>query len=927
MSTDSGFSAGQNNLFITTNGALSSSSNVDEKEIRNLVDRLNLALSLELSSDELEPVARKLIYSLGIQVDRGIAVTNPRHQPWLEERRRDIAWHRWISYKQFLLNKGWAPTVLDTMDKVSDELLDLLGDPVISGKWKRRGLAIGDVQSGKTATYIATIDKAIDAGYKLVIILAGSTESLRQQTQERVDEGVIGRSTRHGNQTSVAHTAAAYGIGKIEHNLPIVQTMTTVLKDFTKLVKENTSIQIGKGNEGDTFIVILKKNKKVLEAVYDWLERQRVAGQQLTAPLLILDDESDYASVNTNPTDDDNPTVINAKIRDILGLFTRNSYLAFTATPFANIFIDSDEDDDLFPADYVYALDAPSNYVGASKVFGTAEQKNTDITISPLDAEAYFPAKHKKGLSVDSLPRSLQQAIEAFFIANSLRDLRGHTSTERSMLINVSRFKDVQAQVSALSAEYVSQLRNAVQFHGRSYAQGVPNDLIAQIESTYNELYRSRLDQNTQSWPHTLGMMDKSVARIEVQTFNSDTDKKLDEKNVSWDKPRCLIAVGGDVLSRGLTLDGLMISYFYRRAAAFDTLMQMARWFGYRDGYEDLCRVWIDEDVAGQYRFIDDAVRELKDDLRLMRAQHLTPKAFGLAVKRHPDSLLVTARNKMRTAEVQEKQVSLIGRRVECTRLSSETKTIDANYAAFANLVSKLQKSETTTDSVTEWRHVPRALVADFLKEFSGAASEPLWFEDSLARFVLNSPTKRLDTWDVAMVTGSIEHNFDEAGPSLGTLMVPRRSVTVTPSKTSNDLVIGGPSSRLAGPTDIARFLTKDQKKQAIIKYREDHLLADDVSVGEAAYYPVLPNPLLLLYPLKPDLKDQDNHPDVSDTLKSAKSRHHLLVAAKLAIPGERTVQSIDNDAIYVINKVAKQLWLPEFRDEELTNGDSGTDS
>lgn len=926
MADTLGFNDHQRRLFITANSALATPDSVDEVEVRTLTASLNTALRLSLTSDECESVVRSLMNSLGIQVDRGVAVTTPQHKPWLDERRRDIAWHRWIAYKQFLLNKGWAPTVLDNMDKVSDELLDLLGDPTVQGRWKRRGLAIGDVQSGKTATYIATIDKAIDAGYRLVIILAGSTESLRQQTQERVDEGVIGRSTRHGHQTGTGHTAAAYGIGKIEYNLPVVQTMTTVLKDFTKLVKENTSIQIGKGNEGDTFIVILKKNAKVLEAVYDWLHRQRVAGQPLTAPLLILEDESDYASVNTNPSDDNNPTAINAKIREILGLFTRNSYLAFTATPFANIFIDSDDTDDLFPADYVYALDAPSNYVGASRVFGTAERANHSRTLSPSDAEAYFPARHKKGLRVDALPTSLKEAIETFLIANAVRDLRGHLNDARSMLVNVSRFKDVQSQVSSATAEYVSELRNAVQFHSKSYAKGTPNDSIHRIEETYSKIFSNSLDQDTESWGRVLGVLDKAVERIEVQTFNSDTDKRLDEKNISWDKPRRLIAVGGDVLSRGLTLDGLMVSYFYRRAAAFDTLMQMARWFGYRDGYEDLCRVWIDDIVAGQYRFIDDAVRELKDDLRLMRAQQLTPKEFGLAVKRHPDSLLVTARNKMRSAEVHEKQVSLVGRRVECTRLSSNAETIHANFDAFSGLVEDLLagNSPAGVDNRTQWRGVDRTKVSEFLTAFSGAASDPLWFENSLAQFVENSPSGKLDKWDVAIVTGSEPHNFDQTGLALGTISVPRRSVSVADN---DDLVIGGQSSRLAGPADIARFLSPDEQRSAVNRYRVEHSLSPDANVGEAAFYPALPNPMLLLYPLKVQLKNAADHEFIGATLDQVGASGRLLVAAKLAIPGERAVQTGDNDAVYVINKVAKQLWLPEFTDEEGADGDSGADS
>ena len=131
-----------------------------------------------------------------------------------------------------------------------------------------------------------------------------------------------------------------------------------------------------------------------------------------------------------------------------------------------------------------------------------------------------------------------------------------------------------------------------------------------------------------------------------------------------------MIAVGGDVLSRGLTLEGLTVSYFHRKVTASDTLMQMARWFGYRDGYQDLCRLWINADAADDYRFSADAVEDLRTDLRLMLRQGRTPEDFGLAVRKHPGALLITARNKMKSAEVARKVIGLAGRRIETTSLA-----------------------------------------------------------------------------------------------------------------------------------------------------------------------------------------------------------------------------------------------------------------
>lgn len=924
MTENAGFNAEQNSLYTALHAVLSQDSNIDDEwAIRDRTESLRPALGPNLTEDEVESVNRRLISALGIRLDRGIAITDAGHEPWLEDARTEIDWRRWRAYKQLLLRREWPPRVIDVMDQVSDEILDQLGDPRIPGVWKRRGLVIGDVQSGKTASYIAIIDKAIDAGFRLVIVLAGSTESLRQQTQERLDEGVIGRSTRTGTQTGTATNAGPFGIGAMDMELPMVQAMTTALKDFTKLVNERTNIHIGQSRDGDTYLVVLKKNGYVLEAVHKWLDQQRIGDAKLATPLLILDDESDYASVNTNAADKDNPTAINGKIRDILGLFDRSSYLAFTATPFANIFIDSDDEDDLFPRDFVYALDAPSNYVGADRTFGTPEDSRNSAIRSPGDADLIFPTKHKKTLGVNSLPRSLQQAIETFLIANAIRDIRGD-DRPRAMLINVSRFKDVQAQIDSLVSDYLAVLRNSLQFHSLSFAEGEPNEYISRIKTTFDEIYSDPSGGPSESWDDVLAALRSSVAGIAVETFNSDRDKKLDEKNLAWDKPKRLIAIGGDVLSRGLTLDGLTVSYFYRRAAAFDTLMQMARWFGYRDGYEDLCRIWIEDVVAAQYRFIDEAVRELRDDLKYMRAQRLTPSDFGLAVKKHPDSLLVTARNKMRSAGDHTKVVSLVGRRIESVRLSASEASIESNFAAFRGLISSLGPRSDSDDrrNESQWSEVDRSIIATFLREFQGAPSDPYWSGSNLADFVSSSRSNLLSKWDLAVLAGSGEITWQETELKDLQSSIPVRTVLYSKLGDSDgELFMGARSSRLAGKADIARFLTRDEAKAAEDEYRISHLVEEDKSIGEAAYYPALKRPVLLLYPVEVRLSESEPAPEIEERLREFHSRGIPLIAAKLAIPGERAKSGAEGEVEYKINKVAKRLWFPEFDSYEDFDG------
>ena len=248
------------------------------------------------------------------------------------------------------------------------------------------------------------------------------------------------------------------------------------------------------------------------------------------------------------------------------------------------------------------------------------------------------------------------------------------------MLVNVSRFVRVQEQVSALLEIYTAQLKNAIEFHSFSYADGSPNAHIGALEATFNAHYADCGSE----WSAVLDLLHESIRLIKVRTYNARSTTNGD---AAGSEPTRTIAVGGDVLSRGVTLDGLMISYFYRRSAASDTLMQMARWFGYRDGYLHLCRLWIDPEVAGQFRYINESVEELRRDLKTMRLSNLTPKDFGLAVREHPDSLLITARNKMRAASSAVQSVSLFGRSVEAVQLTTEPKVRKANEEATVSLL------------------------------------------------------------------------------------------------------------------------------------------------------------------------------------------------------------------------------------------------
>lgn len=875
---------------------------IDEADLIQRLRKFNTIMQPALSESDLETVARRLGEQLPIDMDLGSVITSRDYEPWLKIQKQDINWGRWLAYKTFLLKQRRAPAVIETIDELTDEILDLAGDPTKPGPWRRRGLVLGDVQSGKTGTYLALFNKAADVGYRLFILLAGNTEVLRQQTQARVDEAFIGRDSsnlvpRKGtNVTPKKHI----GVGLIRMDLAQGSGMTTVLRDFRRSSYEASNIAI-QTNAAHPYVFVVKKNKSVLAALTAWLQEQATAsGGTLSVPVLMLDDESDFASVNTKSETD--PTSINKAIREVLGLFSRSSYVAFTATPFANIFIDHGVENDIFPRNFVYSLDAPTNYVGSVKTFGTAEAVRTSGLTDLTDVEDFVPLGHKSSHQVTGLPSSLTDAADAFLLSNAIRDLRGDTEQSRAMLVNVSRFKAVQRQVFDLMSRVVAETKTAVELHHAE--PGTRHSVIRRLQERFDAEYSA----TGVVWPEVLRQLPKAIADVRVRLFNSDTDKRLQEDDAQWDRPARMIAVGGDVLSRGLTLEGLCVSYFYRRVTASDTLMQMARWFGYRDGYEDLCRIWINAESADNYRFAADSIEELRTDLRLMLRQKLTPEDFGLAVRKHPGALLITARNKMRSAQEVSRTIGLAGRRLETTTLLSDHAQ---NRAALGRLIARIDTDDAyvpTRSGWHRWLHVDREIVAEFLKEYGGWApkSDPIFSGLTLSNWVRTAKVSRFWRWDVAVANG-------RAGTT--TIKIVDRELPLPQRVLRRDgdlLRVSGKSRRLAGPTDLASLLEAELRKKVEAKYRVDE---PGKNLSEWIYYPHLERPTLIIYPLgSADPKEGPEDLQRNEVI----GKDDYVVALKVAIPGDSTrVRDGEGDVTYVINTVAQQYWLSEFTDAD----------
>jgi hypothetical protein len=710
---------------------------------------------------------------------KGIDAT---HQSWYLMTHNDgFFWNR---YRKYLEKKEtWNKDVVRRLHETTNGIMDDLGDPTDQTKtFTRRGLLLGDVQSGKTATYTAICNKAADSGYKVIIVLAGLLENLRFQTQERLDAEFAGRESKYTLDTKadIKIKNMSVGVGKIGPFNPEkrISCFTSVSTDFSKSVVMSNDLTLR--NLKGTALFVVKKNKSVLNNLYKWLvENNAMDNGKIEMSLLLIDDEADNASVNTK-NDEYNPTAINDAIRRILDSFTQSSYLGITATPFANIFIDPNTPDgmpdDLFPRHFLTVLPSPSTYIGAENIFGNgddddghvrhdAKYSNSLIRLYSSEMDGYFKFKHKKTLADElyDLPGSLEEALAYFFLVTAVRDKRGDNNKHCSMMINVSRFTDVQNVLVEIIEKWVKDVRCDIEDYGRlSTDDALKIHNIQYLKAIWAKYNFESLAQC--SWEVVLHeFLFDAVRRIEIRAVNQSTGSASLNYYAYKNTGFRVIAVGGNSLSRGLTLEGLCVSYFYRNTMMYDTLLQMGRWFGYRPNYEDLFKIWISEEAVDWYGYITDATIELKTELIRMEKQNQTPEEFGLKVRQDPNSLIVTARNKMRTGTIVSRPITVSGRLIETPRLKNRRESLENNERLCRKLIHELDGIEGVTRILNEspkailWRHVPKNYIVDIVHNFDSHPWHLNFQPLALSEYIDRDEDGLLETWDIAVPFGSFE--------------------------------------------------------------------------------------------------------------------------------------------------------------------------
>lgn len=797
-----------------------------EQDIEKLVLMYNTLPIYGYEAHTVKEIIKRIHANFHITMDIGQGVYDPEtHQPWLSGRKATILPFFWDRYKKYLQYDSWAPQVLSKLDIVTDEIIDAFGNPEEKNNWKRRGMVVGDVQSGKTATYTALICKAADAGYRVIVLLTGVLESLRKQTQERLDMGFVGVDsagllTRNKSNSRI-------GAGKIAHQKMAV-VFTSRTDDFKTSNMHNLNLRIGSVNE--PILLVVKKNKKILENLNNWLKTHNAddSGKIRSTPALIIDDEADNASVNTNDTqfDDNSPTAINQQIRILLDLFDQNTFVGFTATPFANIFINPDSThemsgDDLFPRDFIYSLESPTNYVGAEKIFLDRENDQlSDILVTITDIDTILPLNHKSSFRINELPQSLVDAIYTFALSTTIRDIRNteKRNSHRSMLVNVSRFTVVQNHVRNLIGVELSKIQDAVRnYAGLSYKEAINSSF--EIKKLY-EVWKKYFFSLDTSWSDIQKQLHESIAPILTKAINQSNQDRLNYAE-NKDAGLRVIAVGGNSLSRGLTLEGLSVSYFYRNTQMYDTLLQMGRWFGYRNGYEDLCRIWLEDTAIGWYTHITEVSRELRDEIKHMNRLGSKPIDFGLKVRSHPHSLLVTARNKMRSAQDFERVISFSDSSQDTAVLPFKKDILELNkkitFEFVGDLIEKFGNPNKTAKGNFIWRNIPKQIVADYIRGFQSHPTDIFFLEDVLEDFIASTDVPKLATWDIVI---PFPRDSNLAPISIGGLNINSRIRTLKVSQDSNSIYIGGNKFRVSDPSDQGESLDLEQIENIKNEYR-----------------------------------------------------------------------------------------------------------
>ena len=822
----------------------------DEREIENYTNNLReqfdgtkslkeicASLSIFLGEEQkgrLEQARKRL--EKEVFAPKGVSLRGTEVEKWYAG--PSEADRHWPAVRDYLLSpsgKGWNSDVVDQLDRESSRVLSHFHNPS-NKEFQTQGLVVGHVQSGKTANFCAVMAKAADYNFRFQIVLSGLTNSLRQQTQARLLTDLI------GSRSSYWHT-----LTDLEHDY---SDMPVKLHQHLNAPEQRS-------------LAVIKKNVIRMERLRDDLQRSDVQKMLRDCPVLIIDDESDQASVNSNKNPQADPSKINDLLRQILACIPRVSYVGYTATPFANVLIDPNLED-LYPRDFILPLETPTEYFGAERIFGRdiilgqhdSEVEGLDVIreipevevplLSPPNSRAY------RSFQPEVSP-SLEDAVIYFLCVCAARVNRGQDHRHSTMLVHTDWHGVVHTRMR-------NQIRGFLDNLQRDWSTS-HNKTVARFESVWNR-ERNRCPDPAgtglvaEAWADLEPLMERILGMVNLNVENCESDTRIDFRKEEAGTPGIKsIVVGGNILARGLTVEGLSVSFFTRHARQDDSLMQMGRWFGYRQGYEDLPRIWMTEDLRRDFEHLARQEAEFRQELEMCGENGQTPLDFQPRVRMDPDRLPTS-----KIGAAPRRQSSFVGRHPQTTRFHlCQQDWLKTNWSAGHDLLQGCGVSPRRKADHLVYEQVSVDRILQFLNSYQFHVDHEAMHRGDLVRYVqetvsfFNRNPTRLDTmsrWNVVRIgtpRGSSAPN--SLGPS-DTKLINRSQLendegSIGALMSIDNMLIDVPEG-LSIPDELSRSTSWPRR----MSFRKNHNLP----------------PLLLLYPI-----DRNSKPGAS-----AKNRINL---------------------------------------------------
>jgi hypothetical protein len=571
----------------------------------------------------------------------------------------------WPTFFQFLSDKkrgGFPKAAWNSVNETSTKILNRIPSPSQSDDFDCCGIVMGHVQSGKTANFTAVTAKAADCGYNLIVVLSGGNfNDLRNQTQSRLSQQLTGQLSNPDGK-------------HVDGNL-----YKNPWHEGTSFGDTNDVGDVGQhgwdpdwDSSDGPCLVITKKNVNSLKKMFDWansLDREKIN-------LLLIDDEADHASINTETEKEG--TRINKSLRRLLHLFPRRVYIGYTATPFANMFVHPDYDDvravdeddlhyssseklkTLYPRDFIVALPKPAGYLGLSELFGhESDWEPRTVEVDEKEAEFIRKLTDKDSKSAD-LKEGIEKSLMDFILTWGLRIVRdGNSNFHHTMLVHT---KETKATMHPLVFRIENRLKRWTRaIRAGKYAMSKEKEIQKRIGEHYQTEFVDKWNYKDSCPDYETviqAFLDTSEERQDswpdVLEVSSDEEIGGDLNYHQYPHGRVVVAVGGNRLSRGFTLEGLTVSYFIRHPKQMksDTLLQQGRWFGHRHGYKDLARIHLTEGLRSHCHSLLLVEEYLRDELEKLESEGGTPRNYAIPVLKALD-MIPTAMNKIpRKSEV-----------------------------------------------------------------------------------------------------------------------------------------------------------------------------------------------------------------------------------------------------------------------------------